>query len=95
MSIELVGDAIEPSHPLLSPSPPDLNLSQHQGLLRKRLFTLSPIKIKTTLQVETCTEASCRSNSENALGTSLGRRSSPILPCLETAEATGKLKRVR
>ena len=28
-----VGDAIQPSHPLSSPSPPALNLSQHQGLL--------------------------------------------------------------
>ena len=27
-----VGDAIQPSHPLLSPSPPAFNLSQHQGL---------------------------------------------------------------
>ena len=27
-----VGDAIQPSHPLLSPSPPALNPSQHQGL---------------------------------------------------------------
>ena len=27
-----VSDAIEPSHPLLSPSPLALNLSQHQGL---------------------------------------------------------------
>ena len=27
-----VSDAIEPSHPLLSPSPLTLNLSQHQGL---------------------------------------------------------------
>ena len=26
-----VGDAIRPSHPLLSPSPPAFNLSQHQG----------------------------------------------------------------
>ena len=26
-----VGDAIQPSHPLLSPSPPALNASQHQG----------------------------------------------------------------
>ena len=26
-------DAIQPSHPLLPPSPPALNLSQHQGLL--------------------------------------------------------------
>ena len=29
-----VSDAIQPSHPLLSPSPPALNLSQHQGLFR-------------------------------------------------------------
>ena len=29
-----VGDAIQPSHPLLSPSPPTFNLSQHQGLLK-------------------------------------------------------------
>ena len=27
-----VGDAIQPSHPLLSPSPPTFNLSQHQDL---------------------------------------------------------------
>ena len=30
--IHWVGDAIQPSHPLLSPSPPALNLSQHQCL---------------------------------------------------------------
>ena len=30
-----VGDAIQPSHPLLSPSPPSLNLSQHQGLFQR------------------------------------------------------------
>ena len=29
-----VGDAIQPSHPLLSPSPPTLNRSQHQGLFQ-------------------------------------------------------------
>ena len=32
--VQRVGDAIQPSHPLLSPSPPALNLSQHQGLLK-------------------------------------------------------------
>ena len=31
-SCPLSGDAIQPSHPLLSPSPPTFNLSQHQGL---------------------------------------------------------------
>ena len=29
-----VSDAIQPSHPLLSPSPPASNLSQHQGLFQ-------------------------------------------------------------
>jgi len=32
--IHWVGDAIQPSHPLSSPSPPALNLSQHQGLFK-------------------------------------------------------------
>ena len=30
--VQWVGDAIQPSHPLSSASPPALNLSQHQGL---------------------------------------------------------------
>ena len=30
--VHWVGDAIQPSHPLLSPSPPAPNPSQHQGL---------------------------------------------------------------
>ena len=30
--VHWVGDAIQPSHPLSSPSPPALNLCQHQGL---------------------------------------------------------------
>ena len=32
--VHWVSDAIQPSHPLLSPSPPALNLSQHQGLFQ-------------------------------------------------------------
>ena len=32
--VHAVGDAIQPSHPLSSPSPPACNLSQHQGLLQ-------------------------------------------------------------
>ena len=30
--VHCLSDVIQPSHPLLSPSPPALNLSQHQGL---------------------------------------------------------------
>ena len=32
--VHQVGNAIQPSHPLSSPSPPTLNLSQHQGLFQ-------------------------------------------------------------
>ena len=32
--VHRVGDAIQLSHPLSSPSPPALNLSQHQGLFQ-------------------------------------------------------------
>ena len=32
--VHQVGDAIKPSHPLSSPSPPAFNLSQHQGLFK-------------------------------------------------------------
>ena len=33
--VHRVGDAIQPSHPLSSPSPPAFNLSQHQGLFKQ------------------------------------------------------------
>ena len=33
--VHWVGDAIQPSHPLSSPSPPAFNLSQHQGLFHE------------------------------------------------------------
>ena len=32
--VHCIGDAIQPCHPLLSPSPPAFNLSQHQGLFQ-------------------------------------------------------------
>jgi len=32
--VHRVGDAIQSSHPLSSPSPPAFNLSQHQGLFQ-------------------------------------------------------------
>ena len=33
--VHWVGDVIQPSHPLSSPSPPAFNLSQHQGLFQR------------------------------------------------------------
>ena len=32
--VHCIGDAVQPSHPLSPPSPPALNLSQHQGLVQ-------------------------------------------------------------
>ena len=37
--VHWVGDAIQPSHPLLSPSPPAPNTSQHQSFPMSQLFT--------------------------------------------------------
>ena len=37
--VHQVCDAIQPSHPLSSPSPPALNLFQHQGLFKCQFFT--------------------------------------------------------
>ena len=44
MSIR-VSDAIQPSHPLSSPSPPAFNLSQHQGLFRWISFSYQVTKV--------------------------------------------------
>ena len=35
LDVHLVGDAIQPSNALSSPSPPAFNLSQHQGLFQE------------------------------------------------------------
>ena len=35
-----VGGVIQPSHPLLSPSPPAFNLSQHQGLVHESVLRI-------------------------------------------------------
>ena len=38
--VHRVGDAIQPSHPLSSPSPPAFNLSQHKGLFKLVVFCI-------------------------------------------------------
>ena len=38
--VHQVGDGIQPSHPLLSPSPPAFNLSQHQDLLNESVLCI-------------------------------------------------------
>ena len=47
--VHCVGDAIQPSHPLLSPSPPTLNLSQHQGLFK---WVSSPHQVAKVLEFQ-------------------------------------------
>ena len=39
--VHQVGDAIQPSHPLSSPSPPAFNLAQHQGFFPVSQFFVS------------------------------------------------------
>ena len=43
--IHWVGDDIQPSHPLSFPSPPVLNISQHQGLLKWVSFSNQVAKV--------------------------------------------------
>jgi len=52
-----VDDAIQPSHPLLSPSPA-LNLHQHQGFLKSRLFTSGGQSIEACFGISPSNECS-------------------------------------
>ena len=52
-SVHLVGDAIQPSHPLSSPSRPVFNLSQHQGLSQWISFSHQLAKVNFTLKKNT------------------------------------------
>ena len=47
--VHCVRDAIQPTHPLSSPSPPALNLSQHQGLFK---WVSSPYRVTKGLQFQ-------------------------------------------
>ena len=47
--VHWVGDAIQPYHPLSSPSPPALNLSQHQGLFK---WVSSPHQVAKVLELQ-------------------------------------------
>ena len=46
--VHWISDAIQPSHPLLPPSPPALNLSQHQSFPMSWLFELGDQSIGTS-----------------------------------------------
>ena len=51
--IHRVGDAIQPSHPLSSPSPPVFNLSQHQGLFQGVSSSHQVVKVLEFFTLET------------------------------------------
>ena len=55
--IHWVSDAIQPSHPLSSPSPPDFTLSHHQGLFQwvSPLFESGDQSIRTSASVSVMT----------------------------------------
>ena len=60
--VQWVGDATQPSHSLLSPSPPAFNLSQHQGLFQwvsslhqfSSVQSLSRVRLFVTWWIEAC-----------------------------------------
>ena len=56
--VHWVGDAIKPSHPLLSPSPPALSLSQHQGLFKWVLHIRWPKYWRFSLNISPSSECS-------------------------------------
>ena len=45
--VHQVGNAIKPSHPLLSASPPTFNISLHQGLFKKVSSSYQVAKVLT------------------------------------------------
>ena len=51
--VNWVSDAIQPSHPLMSPSSPSFNLSQHQGLFKwvSSLHQLTSIGVSASASV--------------------------------------------
>ena len=49
--VHRVGDAIQPSHPLSSPSPPAFNLFQHQSFPMSRLFASGGQSIRASASV--------------------------------------------
>ena len=47
--VNWVGDAIQPSHSMLSPSPPTFNFSQHQGLFK---WVISSHQVAKVLELQ-------------------------------------------
>ena len=50
--VHRVGDAIQPSHPLLSPSPPTFNLSQHQSFFSQGISSSNEVAKELEFQLQ-------------------------------------------
>ena len=55
--VQRVGDAIQPSHPLLSPSPLIFNISQHQGHYLVRYKNFPDSEKRNIWVIEGCEES--------------------------------------
>ena len=62
--VHLISDAIQPSHPLSSPSPPALNLSQHQF---SSVQVLSHVQLSVTPWTAACQASLPITNSQSLL----------------------------
>ena len=61
--VHQVSDAIQPSYPVLSPSPPAFNLSQHQGLFKWVSSSHQVAKVlELQLQHQSCILSPCLFN---------------------------------
>ena len=82
-----VGAAIQPSHPLSSPSPPAFNLSQHQGLFR---WVSSSHQVAKVLEFQLQHQSFQRGERQNnndfsmLLGSSKHLEKYEWFPCLST-----------
>ena len=77
--VHWVSDAIQPSHPLSSPSPPAFNLSQHQGLCFEEGGVFSNESVLHIRWPEYWSFSFSISPSDLVLGSASPRRSSSII----------------
>ena len=99
--VHWVGDAIQPSYPLSSPSPPALNLSQHQGLFKwvsslHQMAKVSPYKedhIKSLPAMQESQETQVQSlGQEDPLEEGMATQSSILAWRIPWTEEPGRLQ---
>ena len=87
--VHWVGDAIQPSHPLSSPSPPALDLSQHKGLFKCVSSSHQVIKVlEFQLQLESSPTPQFKSINSSALSFLYSPTSHPHMTTGKTTALT-------